>query len=109
MEVNNGQRGGVTTEMAEMAEMMMKALERENRELKQANEILRSASAYFAPTLIVCPANDCRAAGRSSTVPAGPGEPPIPRACAKCALGVGFYLRVDMAGDLPPETSLNLM
>jgi len=26
----------------------MKALERENRELKQANEILREASAYFA-------------------------------------------------------------
>ena len=26
----------------------MKALERENRELKQANEILRKASAYFA-------------------------------------------------------------
>jgi transposase-like protein len=26
----------------------LKALERENRELKQANEILRKASAYFA-------------------------------------------------------------
>jgi len=26
----------------------IKALERENRELKQANEILRKASAYFA-------------------------------------------------------------
>ena len=26
----------------------MKALERENRELRQANEILRKASAYFA-------------------------------------------------------------
>ncbi len=35
---------GVTSEMAEK----MKALERENRELKQANEILRKASAYFA-------------------------------------------------------------
>jgi transposase len=32
------------TEMAEK----MKALERENRELRQANEILRKASAYFA-------------------------------------------------------------
>jgi transposase-like protein len=30
-----------------MAEKM-KALERENRELRQANEILRNASAYFA-------------------------------------------------------------
>jgi transposase-like protein len=43
-EVDRGDRAGVTTEMAER----MKALERENRELKQANEILRKASAYFA-------------------------------------------------------------
>ena len=43
-EVDRGDRVGVTTEMAEK----MKALERENRELKQANEILRKASAYFA-------------------------------------------------------------
>ena len=28
----------------------IKALERENRELRQANEILRKASAYFAQT-----------------------------------------------------------
>ena len=32
---------------SELAEKM-KALERENRELRQANEILRKASAYFA-------------------------------------------------------------
>ena len=43
-EVDRGDRTGITTEMAEK----MKALERENRELKQANEILRKASAYFA-------------------------------------------------------------
>ena len=43
-EIESGRRGGVTSEMAEK----MKALERENRELKQANEILRKASAYFA-------------------------------------------------------------
>ena len=36
--------GGVPTEIAER----LKALERENRELRQANEILRKASAYFA-------------------------------------------------------------
>ena len=36
--------GGITTEQAEK----MKALEREVCELKQANEILRKASAYFA-------------------------------------------------------------
>ena len=43
-EVDRGERTGITTEVAEK----MKALERENRELKQANEILRKASAYFA-------------------------------------------------------------
>ncbi|MBL3706161.1 IS3 family transposase [Sulfitobacter sp. BDSS02] len=42
-EVDRGDRAGITTEMAEN----LKALERENRELKQANEILRKASAYF--------------------------------------------------------------
>jgi transposase-like protein len=43
-EVDQGARPGVPTEMAER----LKALERENRELRQANEILRKASAYFA-------------------------------------------------------------
>ena len=43
-EVDSGRRVGVPSEMAEK----MKALERENRELRQANEILRKASAYFA-------------------------------------------------------------
>ena len=43
-EVDSGRRAGVSTEMAEK----VKALERENRELRQANEILRKASAYFA-------------------------------------------------------------
>jgi len=40
-----GERGGVTSD--ERAQI--KALERENRELRQANEILKKASAYFAP------------------------------------------------------------
>jgi transposase-like protein len=43
-EVDSGKRAGVPSEMAER----LKALERENRELRQANEILRKASAYFA-------------------------------------------------------------
>jgi transposase-like protein len=43
-EVDAGKRPGVTSDMADR----MKALERENRELRQANEILRKASAYFA-------------------------------------------------------------
>ncbi|WP_367198885.1 IS3 family transposase [Amorphus sp. 3PC139-8] len=44
-EVDAGRRAGVPTDMA----AKLKALERENRELRQANEILRKASAYFAP------------------------------------------------------------
>ena len=43
-ERDTGRRDGVTTSERER----MKALERENRELKRANEILRKASAYFA-------------------------------------------------------------
>ena len=44
VEIDSGRRAGVPADMAEK----MKALERENRELRQANEILRKASAYFA-------------------------------------------------------------
>ena len=43
-EVNSGKRAGVPAEVADK----VKALEREVRELRQANEILRKASAYFA-------------------------------------------------------------
>ena len=43
-EVDSGKRAGVPTEMADG----LKTLERENRELRQANEILRKPSAYFA-------------------------------------------------------------
>jgi transposase len=43
-EVDSGRRAGVPTDVVER----LKALERENRELRQANEILRKASAYFA-------------------------------------------------------------
>jgi transposase-like protein len=43
-DIDSGRKAGVATDMA----ARMKALERENRELRQANEILRKASAYFA-------------------------------------------------------------
>ena len=43
-ERNRGARAGLSTDERER----MKALERENRELRQANEILRKASAYVA-------------------------------------------------------------
>jgi transposase-like protein len=43
-DMDAGLKAGVPTEMADR----IKALERENRELRQANEILKKASAYFA-------------------------------------------------------------
>jgi len=43
-ERDRGERSGPTTDERER----IRALERENRELRQANEILRKASAYFA-------------------------------------------------------------
>ena len=39
-----GERAGLTSD----EKARLKALERENRELRQANEILKKASAYFA-------------------------------------------------------------
>ena len=43
-ERDGGRRSGLTTDERQR----VKELERENRELKRANEILRKASAYFA-------------------------------------------------------------
>ena len=43
-ERDSGVRAGVPADVA----TKLKALERENRELRQTNEILRKASAYFA-------------------------------------------------------------
>ena len=43
-EVDTGRRGGLTTE----EQARIKELERENRELRRTNDILRKASAYFA-------------------------------------------------------------
>ena len=43
-EINTGMREGVTGEEHER----IKALERENKELRRANEILKLASAFFA-------------------------------------------------------------
>ena len=41
---DHGQRDGLTTDQLER----LKQLEKENRELKRANEILKTASAFFA-------------------------------------------------------------
>lgn len=57
-----GQRAGLTSAEKDR----IKELERENRELRTANEILKKASAYFAAALIAA-SGDCRAVGRSST------------------------------------------
>ena len=43
-ETDSGRRDGVTTAERDR----IKALERKNRQLRQANEILKKASAYFA-------------------------------------------------------------
>ncbi len=59
---DGGERPGPTSE----EKPRIKELERENRELRQANEILRKASAYFAPPLAHVNMR-YRAAGRSST------------------------------------------
>ena len=44
VEIDEGKRPGLTTEERER----LKQLEKENRELKRANEILKTASAFFA-------------------------------------------------------------
>ncbi len=44
VERDAGMRSGLTSD----EKLRLKALERENRELRQANEILKKASAYFA-------------------------------------------------------------
>ena len=47
VEVDEGRRDGVTTD----ERARLKELERENRELRRANEILKSASLFFATEL----------------------------------------------------------
>ena len=49
-EVECGKRAGVPAATAER----LKELERDNRELRQANEILRKASVYFAMAELDC-------------------------------------------------------
>src|SRR5690349_12399836 len=46
-EVDEGRRPGITTDERQR----LKELERENRELRRANEILKSASLFFATEL----------------------------------------------------------
>jgi len=46
-QIDHGRRGGISTSEAER----IRLLERENRELRRANEILKAASAFFAREL----------------------------------------------------------
>ena len=46
-QIDSGERAGLTTEERER----LRQLERENRELRRANEILRAASLFFAREL----------------------------------------------------------
>ena len=46
-EIDNGQRAGLTTD----ERARLKELEKENRELRRANEILKDASIFFATEL----------------------------------------------------------
>ncbi len=75
---DNGRTPGIPADVAEK----LKALERENRELRQANEILRKASAYFAQAEL-----DRRhggvdlnemASGKPGAVQSGPPSQPMP-------------------------------
>ncbi len=47
VEIDEGRRPGLSSDERER----LKALERENRELRRANEILKAASAFFAAEL----------------------------------------------------------
>ena len=49
-EIDTGRRDGLTTSDRER----LKALEKENKELRRANEILKTASAFFAQAELDC-------------------------------------------------------
>lgn len=61
-ETDSGHRDSVTTAGRDRIKM----LECKNRQLQQANEILKNVSAYLAPALVAT-SGDCHAEGRSST------------------------------------------
>src|SRR5712671_3452606 len=69
-ERDSGHKPGLTSDMAGK----LKALERENRELRQANEILRKASAYFAQAELD-KASQC-SLSRKLTLGYAPSAPP---------------------------------
>ncbi len=89
-ERDRGLRAGPTSAETER----IKALERENRELRQANEILRKASAYFAMAVRMGPIFICCANGNGCPLTAGSSHDRLYR----CPSG-GLWDRADRAGS----------
>ncbi|MBS1060407.1 IS3 family transposase [Gluconobacter sp. Dm-44] len=81
-EVETGKRAGVPSETADR----LKALERENRELRQANEILRKASAYFAQAARCTVARLMRDLGLQGVIRGKPKRTTISDKSAPCPL-----------------------
>jgi transposase len=75
-ERDRGLRGGVTTD--ERAQM--NAMEREIKELREANEILRKASTYFAQAEFDRRPNSCRHIDAIRDNPPGRGDGPARKA-----------------------------
>jgi transposase len=75
-ELDQGQRAGPTTDEGER----IKALEREGRERRQANEILREASVYFAEAELDRP---FKRGSPSSTITVGPAGSSRSAACCR--------------------------
>ena len=88
VERDAGMRDGLNSE----EKARLKALEREVRELRQANEILKKASAYFAPPLGDCWAITRRAMGRSSTAHSSDDQVHRRSPCS-------FWCRADLQGS----------
>ena len=102
-ERDSGVRAGVPTDVA----TKLKALERENRELRQANEILRKASAYFAQASSTADTgHDCLhrrsppgAWGRADLQGVADRPVDLSRPCRKASIPHGCLLVTD--GTLP--------
>ncbi|WP_083390983.1 transposase [Parafrankia soli] len=84
-EVDAGTKAGVPTEVA----ARLAELERENRELRRANEILKSASAFFAAELCATRRRDNRG---------GVGDP-LPLGCRSSLVKPGGSLTRRNAGE----------
>src|SRR6478735_2985320 len=83
-----GLQNGMTSEVRNR----LKALERENRELRQANEILRKASAYFAQAELDRRSRQNHDQRQGCAMPAGSRQPPVQGAKAERPLALRLHL-----------------